>query len=158
MTIFLTTNLKINNSFVMNDYKTRVIENYLFYIKSLIDDLNNKNNKEFEVIQAKTILDDLLLNKNYNNLFLKKYFVLKEYSNMTNKNWYNIDGIKIPDLFEELDSFFNLKENTFSFLKDELYYKFSTEEFVFFLNSLKPNSFYNVNKNLFKESLNILIY
>lgn len=93
MKIFLTTNVLLDINEVKKNFKSKVIENYEKYIGNLIRDLQEKNFEDFQVFQADTILKDLIINRNEKNLFLKKYFLLKEYSILNRENWHVINGI-----------------------------------------------------------------
>ncbi|OCK51277.1 hypothetical protein BA768_17110 [Chryseobacterium sp. CBo1] len=156
MNILLQTKTILHNSTIAEEYKTKVVDNYYYYIKDLLEDLKIKNHEIFEVFEAETILKDLFENVDIDSLFLKKYFLLREHS-IDKDDWYNTIGIALPDYTLEIESMFNLDQKLFTFLNDSFYYIFKSDEFLDFSKKYKISENYNLNFSKIENSQHILI-
>jgi hypothetical protein len=159
MIILLSTNKDIDNKKLEKHYKSVVVNNSKSYIESLISDLTSIQTNCFNVLEAEIILNDLLIDFDETNPFLKKYFIIKEYSTVNSDKWYDLQGNFIPDLYEELESHFSLDDKQYDFLTDEyeICYKFKTTDFLFFLNEINFN-YEHVDLKIIHNSSELLIF
>lgn len=134
MELFLASSVDIDSNLVTKTYEKLVINSGLEYIANLLQELPSNQNK-FEILEAKLILEDLLENFDIENPFLKRFFLQREYSLSNRKDWFLNQKVIMDDLYEEMNSVFNLDEKIYDFLSDEYstYYEFETKEFDLFI-------------------------